>query len=723
MIKKITSISIAILILSFSQIKADEGMWLPLFLKKYNIADMQKKGFKLTAEDIYSVNKASMKDAVMIFGGGCTGELISDRGLILTNHHCGFSSIQSHSSLEHDYLTDGFWAMSDKDELPNEGLTVTFLVRMEDVTTRVLKGVSDDMTYEEQEKIIAENTKKVEEEAQKGNTYKIKVKSFFYGNQYFLFVQKVYKDIRLVGAPPSSIGKFGGDTDNWMWPRHTGDFSLFRIYADENNEPAEYSENNVPFKPIKHFPVSIKGVKKNDFTMVFGYPGRTQEYLTSYAVDMIKNKINPERINIRKNIIDIMMADMEKDREVRIKYASKYAGVSNYWKKWMGENRGLEILNAVAKKQEIEKQLTNWINTSSETQKKYGHLLPEFKKLYSEYTPYKLAEEYFYEAIWRIESVKFSSKMASFLRKEDKNTTEDIESLKKYGKHFFKNYNLPTDKKLFKTLLKLYYENAGKDFQPELMNMFKTFSHFDVDEETILNNYVDYYFDNTFYLNEEKFNDFIEKYNYGSETNLKITETPAYNFFYDFVNVYYAKIKPNTEKYSSQIDKKTKLYMRALMEADTSKIFYPDANFTLRIAYGKVDTYEPRDGVLYDYFTTLDGVIAKVNPDIYDYDVPDKLIDLYNKKDYGRYAENGKLHVCFIASNHTTGGNSGSPVINGNGELIGVNFDRNWEGTMSDIMYNPDQCRNITLDIRYVLFIIDKFAGNKRLVDEMDIVE
>ncbi len=723
MIKKVTSILIAILILSISQIKADEGMWIPLFLKKYNIAEMQKKGFKLTAEDIYSVNKASMKDAVMIFGGGCTGELISDRGLILTNHHCGYSSIQSHSSLDHDYLTDGFWAMSDKDELPNENLTVTFLVRMEDVTSQVLKGVSDNMTYKKQEKIIDNNIKIIEEKAQKGNTYKIKVKSFFYGNQYFLFVQKVYKDIRLVGAPPSAIGKFGGDTDNWMWPRHTGDFSLFRIYADENNEPAEYSENNVPFKPIKHFPVSIKGVKKNDFTMVFGYPGRTQEYLTSYAVDMIKNKINPHRINIRKNIIDIMTEDIEKDRKVRIQYSSKYARVSNYWKKWMGENRGLEILNAVAKKEETEKQLTNWINKNPERKEKYGKLLPEFKTLYAEYTPYKLAEEYFFEAIWSMESIKFSSKMAAFIRGGENNTSEEIKKLKKYAKKFFKDYNMPTDKKLFKKTFMLYYKNAGGKFQPEIMNMFKQFKHFDLTEDEILDNYVKNYYKNTFYLNEEKFNDFIEKYSYGSENNLKISATPAYNLFYDFVNVYYSKIKPSTEKYTDQINKKTKLYMRALMESDTSKNFYPDANSTLRIAYGKVDTYEPRDGVLYDFFTTLDGVIAKDNPDIYDYKVPARLKELYNKKDYGRYAEDGKVHVCFIASNHTTGGNSGSPIINGNGELIGVNFDRNWEGTMSDIMYNPDQCRNITLDIRYVLFIIDKFAGDKRLVDEMDIVK
>ncbi|MCF6365951.1 MAG: S46 family peptidase [Bacteroidales bacterium] len=721
--KKIISTTLAILIIAVSNLKADEGMWIPLFLKKYNIDKMQKKGFKLTAEDIYSINQASMKDAVIIFGGGCTAELISDRGLILTNHHCGYYNIQSHSSLENDYLTNGFWAMSDKEELPNENLTVTFLVRMEDVTSKILAGITDDMKDEDREKLIEENIKAAEEKAAEGNDYKIKVKPFFYGNQYFLFVQKVYKDVRLVGAPPSAIGKFGGDTDNWMWPRHTGDFSLFRIYADENNEPAEYSENNVPFKPIKHFPVSIKGVKKGDFTMVFGYPGRTQEYLTSYAVDMIKNKINPHRINIRQNIIDIMSADMEKDPAVRIKYSAKYAGVSNYWKKWLGENRGLEILNAVAKKEATEEQLIKWINGSKDRIAKYGHLLPDFKKLYAEYTPYFLAEEYFYEAIWRMESVKFSSKMASLVRKGEKNTEEDIESVKKYATKFFKDYNQETDKKLFKVLFKLYYENAGEQFQPEIMNIFETFNHFDLSKKDIIDYYTDYYFANTFFLNQEKFNEFMEKFSYGSENIEKIKNTPAYNFFYDFVNVYYTKITPFTEKYTTQIDKKKRFYMQALMEADTNKIFYPDANSTLRIAYGQVDTYEPKDGVKYQYYTTLKGVIEKDNPEIYDYDVPDKLKELYNNKDYGRYAENGEMHICFIASNHTTGGNSGSPVINGNGELIGVNFDRNWEGTMSDIMYDPDQCRNITLDIRYVLFIIDKFAGASHLVEEMTIVE
>lgn len=723
MIKRTFLLVATFILLSGPLLLAHEGMWIPLLLKKYNIADMQKNGFKLTAEDIYSINKASMKDAVMIFGGGCTGELISDRGLIITNHHCGYSSIQSHSSLEHDYLTNGFWAMNDKEELPNEGLTVTFLVSMEDVTAKVLKDVTDDMQEDERNKLIDEHIKYLTEEAGKNNNYRIKIKPFFYGNQYFMFVENVFKDIRLVGAPPSAIGKFGGDTDNWMWPRHTGDFSLFRIYADKNNQPAKYSEENVPYKPIKHFPISLKGIEKDDFTLVLGYPGRTEEYLTSFAVDMIQNKINPERIKIRQSIIDIMSADMEIDPAVRIKYASKYARVSNYWKKWIGENRGLKRLNAVARKQENEKQLTDWIIENKDKIKKYGFLLPAYKKIYEEYKPYKLAEEYFYEAIWSMESVKFTSKIADLLRKADKFSDKDIENIKQYAKKFFKDYNKKTDIKIFKTLAKLYYNNAGKDFQPEIFNFLKPLKHFDIDEKTAFDLFAELYFEKTFYLDEEKFNNFIEKYSYGSENEEKIIETPGYNFFYDFVNVYYTKINNKTTGYIDKINKLNRLYMKALMESDTNKVFYPDANFTLRAAYGNVDTYEPKDGVKYEYYTTLKGVMEKDNPDIYDYKVPARLKELYEKKDYGRYGENGKMHLCFIASNHTTGGNSGSPVINANGELIGINFDRNWEGTMSDIMYDPDMCRNISLDIRYALFLIDKFAGNKRLVDEMTIVE
>ncbi len=723
MIRKIFLFTALFILLSVPALRAHEGMWIPMLLKKYTISDMQKHGFKLTAEDIYSINKASMKDAVMIFGGGCTGELISDRGLLITNHHCGFSSIQSHSSLEHDYLTDGFWAMSDQEELPNEGLSVTFLVRMEDVTKRVLKGVTDKMSEEDRKNLIEKHIKEISEETGAGNSYKITIKPFFYGNQYFMFVENVFKDVRLVGAPPSAIGKFGGDTDNWMWPRHTGDFSLFRIYADKNNQPAEYSEDNVPYKPIKHFPVSLKGVKKNDFTLVFGYPGRTEEYLTSYATDMIQNKINPQRIKVRQSIIDIMSADMENDPAIRIKYASKYARVSNAWKKWIGENKGLKRLNAVSVKEASEKQLTKWIEADKERKNKYGKVLPDYKKIYELYAPYKLAQEYFFEAIWAMESVRFSSAIANFLRKGKDFTQKDTDRIKKYAAKFFKDYNKETDIKIFKKLLHLYYNNVDSQFYPEIFNATDSLNHFDISTDASLNAFVDTYFKKTFYLDKEKFNDFLEKYTSGNANEERVKNTPAYTFFNDFVKVYYTKILVNTDKYQNQLDVLNRQYMKALMEANKDKNFYPDANFTLRVAYGNVDDYEPRDGVAYEYFTTLDGVMEKDNPDIYDYKVPARLKELYEKKDYGQYAENGKMHVCFIASNHTTGGNSGSPVLNANGELIGVNFDRNWEGTMSDIMYDPEMCRNISLDIRYALFIIDKFAGNKRLIDEMTLIK
>ncbi len=717
---KISSITLAILIIFSSFARADEGMWIPILLKKYNIKDMQKKGFKLTAEDIYSVNKASMKDAVMIFGGGCTAELISDKGLLITNHHCGYSQIQSHSSVEHDYLTDGFWAMNADEELINPGLTVTFLVRMEDVTEAMLKGIRDDMPEKDREAQIKKNSAELVEKAIKDTHYTAKVKPFFNGNQYFLFVEETYKDVRLVGAPPSAVGKFGGDTDNWMWPRHTGDFSMFRIYADKNNQPAEYSEDNVPYKPKKHFPVSIKGVKKGDFTMVFGYPGHTQEYLTSYAVDMIKNKINPYRIDIRKAKIDIMAADMNADPAVRIQYASKYARVSNYWKKWIGENRGLARLNAVQRKQETEKQLTEWINADKKRQELYGALLPQFKKLYAELTPYKFAQEYFFEAIWTTESVRMASKLRNLYEKGENYAPEDVESVKKAAEKFFKNYNIETDKKLFRKMLQMYYTNVDKKFQPDYASFIKS-KYLNLSDPKVLDAYVDYYFSKTFFLHEDAFNKFINSY--GKSSSKKIKKAPAFQLYKSFINLYVAKIMPNTKAKESEIEKLNRMYMRALREADTSKVFYPDANFTLRVAFGQVAEYDPRDGVHYKFYTTLDGIMEKDNPDIYDYRVPQKLKDLHAAKDYGQYAENGELHVCFTASNHTTGGNSGSPVLNGNGELIGVNFDRNWEGTMSDIMYDPDQCRNISLDIRYALFIIDKFAGAGYLLDEMTIVK
>ena len=698
--------------------KADEGMWIPMLLKKYNIEDMKKKGFKLTAEDIYSVNQICMKDAVMIFGGGCTGELISDEGLLITNHHCGYGQIQKHSSLKNDYLTDGFWAMSREEELANPNLNVTFLVRIEDLTERILKDVDDNLNEKERQEKIASNIAFAEAEAREGTNYKAKVKSFFYGNEYYLFVSEVYKDVRLVGAPPSAIGKFGGDTDNWMWPRHTGDFSIFRIYADKDNKPAEYSADNVPYKPKKHFPISLKGVEKGDFTMVFGYPGRTEEYLTSFAIASKINTLNPSKINIRQKKIDIMLEAMNKDRKVRIQYASKHAGTSNAWKKWIGEKRGLERLNAIGKKKKLEKQFSLWAKDQS--LKIYSELLPRYEKIYEELTTYSLASDYFYEAGYSLDIIRFVTKFKSF-KSINKNTPEaEIKSkifkLNSSIKSFFKDYDKETDKKIFTEILKIYYKNTKKNFRPDIFNIVEKKFKGDI------NKYADYFYKKSIFVDQKKLRKFLDKFKASKLKKLK--KDPSYQMTESLIDFYVEKIAGKLKELELEVLKLNRFYLDGLQKMQKDKIFYPDANFTLRVAYGNVDTYSPKDGIKYKHYTTLDGIIEKDNPEIYDYDVPDKLKELYKNKDYGKYADkNGNMRVCFTASNHTTGGNSGSPVINGNGELIGVNFDRNWEGTMSDIMYDPDQCRNITLDIRYALFIIDKFAGASHLIQEMTLIE
>jgi len=720
MIKKQISFLLIFIFLSAPFLRADEGMWIPLLLKKYNIKDMQAKGFKLTAEDIYSINKASMKDAVMIFGGGCTAELISDQGLIITNHHCGFGAIQSHSSLEHDYLTNGFWAMSKKEELTNSGLTVTFLERMADVTKEVLKNVTDNMTEKERQREIYKQIRIIEASNTSNGKFKTKVKPFFYGNQYYLFVTKVYKDVRLVGAPPSAIGKFGGDTDNWMWPRHTGDFSVFRIYADKNNEPATYSENNVPFKPKKHFPISLKGVKKGDFTMVFGYPGSTEEYLTSFAVKMISEVENPHQIKIRQAKIDIMKKYMNADPAVRIKYASKYASVSNYWKKWIGENRGLKKLNAVQKKQGFEKAISEWMGKDNARNKKYGNLLNKYENLYKKLTPNKLAQDYFYEAFYRLDISRLVSPYRRLAGLKSDTTQEVIDRaidfLKKRVDGNFKDYHKPLDKEMFEKILAIYYKNMDKKYYPS------EFAFVEKKFKSDFQKYGDYIYKKSIFTDKARLNKFLDSYKHKSSVK-KLKKDPVYRLFTSFIDVYIDKVQKPVSHTNLELDSLNRIWMQAIMEFREGQKLYPDANFTLRVTYGKVDTYLPRDGVKYLHYTTLDGIMEKDNPDIYDYKVPEKLKELYKNKDYGQYAEDGKVHVCFTASNHTSGGNSGSPIINGEGHLLGINFDRNWEGTMSDIMYDPDQCRNISIDIRYALFIIDKFAGAGYLLDEMTLIK
>ncbi|OFX61678.1 MAG: peptidase S46 [Bacteroidetes bacterium GWA2_30_7] len=717
MCKKILYFLLTIILFYNFELKADEGMWIPMLLNKYNIADMQKKGFKLTAEDIYSINNASMKDAVILFGRGCTAELISSQGLVSTNHHCGYGTIQSHSSVENDLLTNGFWAMSKNEELPNPGLTVSFLVSMDNVTNQVNEGITPEMSYENSQFKINSNIESIIKKAIEGTHYTAQVKPFFYGNEYYIYVYEVFKDIRLVGTPPSAIGKFGGDTDNWMWPRHTGDFCLFRIYADKDNKPAEYSKDNVPYKPKKYFPISIKGIQKDDFTMVFGFPGSTNEYLPSFAVNMILDSENPVGIKLREIRLKIMKEDMAQDAETRIKYSSKYAGVANYWKKWIGENNGLKRLDAITKKQDIEKQFNIWANSNPDLKNKYGNLVSDFDKLYADLTPYNLLNTYFYEAILSVEMISLCSKF-SVLFSDEMQNYEKLEKAKAgllsaISKHF-KNYNLETDKKIFVAMIGEYKKRVSKDYYPA------NFNQIDKKYKTSISYYSDMIYSKSIFLNEAKLIELVK--NYSPKTNSILIKDPAFNLTNNLFQIYKSKIEPDFNNYSIQVENLMKVYIEGLMKMQNNKMFYPDANSTLRVSYGKVDNYKPRDGVEYKYFTTLEGIIEKDNPEIYDYDVPKKLKQLYINKDYGKYGVNSTMPVCFTASNHTTGGNSGSPVINAEGQLIGINFDRNWEGTMSDIMYDPEMCRNIAIDARYMLFIIDKFASAKNIIEEIEII-
>ena len=665
---------LAFLAVATSSLRADEGMWLPseILLK---IKDMQAKGFKLTAEDIYSINNSSLKDAVVHFGGGCTGEIISNEGLLITNHHCGFGQIQSHSSVEHDYLRDGFWAMTRAEELPNPGLTVSFLEYMKDVTDEVLKGYKPSMSEAKRIELVAKNTKAIEEKAVKeGKSLRATVKPLFYGNQYYLYVFKVFTDVRLVGAPPSSIGKFGGDTDNWMWPRHTGDFSLFRVYAGADNEPAPYSENNVPYKPKRFFKVNAKGISEGDFTMVYGFPGRTNEYLISDAVRYTAEKSNPHKIALRTLRLDIQNREMSKDQAVRIKYASKNASVSNAWKKWQGEAKGIFRMRAIENKQEFEAKFTEW----SKGKPEYENLVAKFHELYGMIEELSLVKDYQTEALNAVELVAFAGRGQRGAEK------------------FYKDYYMPIDKDCFIALYNAYNKNIDDKYKaPYFLEQLKKFGSIEAWADALFTEKPDMEMAAEIYKQTNKhFND-------------------NYAHIIDSVN--------------NEITLLYRTYMRGMMEYNKAtrgtKVFYPDANSTLRVAYGQVKGYSPADAVYYTPVSSLDGVIEKDNPEIYDYNIPQKLRDLHAAKDYGQWEVNGSVPVAFIATNHTTGGNSGSPVLDAEGNLIGVNFDRVWEGTMSDVVYDPEVCRNISLDIRFALFVIDKLANADHLLEEMVIVK
>ncbi len=709
-----------LLLIIVSTLKADEGMWIPLLIEKYNIKLMQEKGFRLTAEDIYSVNKACMKDAILSFGGGCTGEVISREGLLITNHHCGYGQIQMHSSLEHDYLTNGFWAMSHDEELPNPGLTVTFLKWMEDVTDQVLKGVTSNMNSDERDKLISTNQSEIRRKAVEATGYSATIRPFFMGNQYFLFVNETFRDIRLVGAPPSAIGKFGGETDNWIWPRHTGDFSLFRIYADKNNQPANYSPDNVPYKPVYYFPISLKGVQEGDFTMVFGYPGSTSEYVPSYYIDMFKNYVNPKLIEIRTKKIDIMEAAMATDPLIRLQYSTKKSGIANSWKRWMGEIQGLEKMNTISKKQEYEKRITDWINADNVRKTEFGNLLPRYKEIYNDYKVYYLINSYMGEVFNGAEAIGLARNMMNLVDLTRKGAGEDAirsfkERLISYSDDFFKNYNNPTDKKLFMAVMSLYGTNIEPEWQCE--GYIEVKEKCKGDFESLANKL----YSKSPFTDQARFKSFVEGFN---KSSIKKLEKDALYILGlsagEFIN---ANLSGPLGKLRGEIQELDPVYMRAQMEFEKDRLFYPDANSTLRVTYGEVKGYFSRDAVYYTHYTTLKGIMEKDNPEIYDYDVPDKLKELYRSGDFGPYTQDGEVPVCFIATNHTTGGNSGSPVINADGQLIGVNFDRAWEGVASDMAFNPEQSRNISLDIRYALFLIDKFAGAGYLLKEMTIIE
>ena len=706
---KRTLLAIITVIIFGGILRADEGMWIPALLQR-NEAEMQAMGMKITADDIYSINHSSMKDAVVLFDGGCTAEIVSDQGLLLTNHHCGFDWIQKHSTVENDYLTDGFWAMTLEDEIPCPGLEVIMLRKMVDVTEKILYNISDTISDEKRTQMVNENIEKLVKAERERSEYKVSVESFYIGNQYFLMYNEVFNDVRMVGAPPSNIGKFGGDTDNWVWPRHTGDFSIFRIYKDGQ-----------PYKPDYHFTISLDGVEEGDFTFVFGYPARTNEYLPAVAVNQDANVIYPVVVDLRTKILDIYNKYQEKDPKVRIQYAAKHAHLGNGWKKWMGVTEGIKNFKGIEKKQAFEESFKEWC-MKERRRMKYANTLRDFDSAYAEYEKYRFAKTYLTEAGLSIELLEFAANFAKLSEVEKDTPQEEIDELiselKGVSDAFFKDYYQPIDEEVAVTMLGEYLANQPKDFRPAILN------EIDKKYKGDVKSYVDYLFGKTMFTSEEKVNKLLDEF---KPSNVKkIEKDPAIVAANSMMDFYVEKIFVESSVCSTKINNMRRVYMEGQMkmipEVYPEKRLYPDANFTLRVTYGKVGGFKPKDAVRYRHFTTLDGIMQKENPDIYDYVVTDRLKELYEAKDFGRYADkDGTMHVAFIAGNHTTGGNSGSPILNAEGKLLGLNFDRTWEGTMSDLIYDPSICKNISVDIRYVLFLIDKYAGCTRLIDEMTI--
>lgn len=712
---------VAVLLFSLSaRVLGVEGMWLPVLIQQ-NIEEMQRMGLELNALDLYNEQGPSLKDGIVRFGRGCTGSFISPEGLLLTNHHCGYGQIQAHSSVENDYLRYGFWAASREEELANPGLTISILVRMENVTEKVLAAVSGAMNEQQRSLAIREVSRKIAAEAREGGKYETQVSPFYYGNEYYLFVSEVFRDVRLVGAPPSSVGKYGGDVDNWMWPRHSGDFALFRVYAGADNKPADYHPDNQPYRPAHHFPVSGRTVQEQDFTMVYGFPGRTTRYLTSQAVSFIMEKENPMGIALRTRILQLYEQDMASSDHVRIQYASKHARVANAWKKWIGENRGLERLQAVEQKKQQEQAFMAWVAQNPHQAADYGGLMDAFATTYRAYEPIRHASRLYAEAPRNIEIVRFASgfeelaRLASEKNPDLEAINRQIERLKGQAQAFFKDYNAPTDQKVFEAMVLSYYQLAQPGFVPEVL--VQQMMRFKQDASV----FAKHVFTRSFLVSGTQTMDFLQ--NFKVRDVKRLQKDPAFIFASQLSAFYQARILHQEQQLNTRLDSLYRVYTAGLRQMHPDQNFFPDANGTLRITYGRVEGSYPRDAVKFLPYSTARGILEKAaQTEIEDYRISDELKTLLQRREYGAYAQDDELVVNFIASNHTTGGNSGSPVIDARGAVIGLNFDRSWESTMSDVMFDPQQCRNISVNAAYILWVVEHYAGMKYLVDEMTVV-
>lgn len=716
--------------------KPDEGMWIPIWIEKFNYPDMVRLGFKLKADEVYSNTNPSIKDAIVGLGADqykpsqgffCSGVIVSPQGLVFTNHHCGYDAVQQVSTLEHDYLTNGFWATKLEEEIPIDEMTMSFVVRIEDVTGRVLKNVNDSMSLSARDKAIRKAIKEIENEASEKGKYDVVVKPVFEGNEYYLHVYETYKDIRLVGAPPSAIGKFGGDTDNWMWPRHTGDFSIFRIYTAPDGSPADYSENNIPLKPKKYLPVSIKGVEKNDFAMIFGFPGSTNRYITSHGVDQAINQNNPLIVNIRDKKLSIMKSYMNQDPKIKLQYSSKYAQTSNYWKYFIGQTKGLKRWDVYDRKKELESQFMNWVQQDATRQQKYGTCLQEIENSYNLLANYNKTMTYIQEALLQgPEFIYFGFDLLQLysVLKNMENASKDekakiegnakliAKNLNEKAEKHFKDYNSTVDKDIFIAMFEMYLKDVPKDQQISAINTLEKKYKGD------LKKWADDIYNKSILVDQTRFNNFLQN------PNLKTLEN---DLGFQITTSTLTSLRSMWQEISKAEDLQSegyRKYIAGLLEMMPNKAFYPDANSTMRMTYGTVQDYYPADAVHYNYVTTLNGVIEKEDPTNDEFIVPERLKELYSKKDFGQYADkNGNIVTCFITNNDITGGNSGSGVVDAEGNLIGLAFDGNWESMSGDILFETSVQRCINVDIRYVLFIIDKYAGATNIINELTLVK